>query len=157
MEAKPQLGQSMQEEQIRAALNAHWHASAAGDANAEHDIYDDDAICDYPQSGERILGRSNLQALRSHHPGKPSGFKVKRILGNGDVWITEYTITYQGRLVYTVSIMEFRNGKVVHETQYFGDPFEAPFQREKLLPQRQVFEKKTSMRTKKSNPCSKAE
>jgi len=26
------------------------------------DIYEDDAICDYPQSGERILGRSNLQA-----------------------------------------------------------------------------------------------
>ena len=70
----------MQDEQIREALNAHWSASAAGDANAEHDIYDDDAICDYPQSGERILGRSNLQALRSHHPGKPSGFNVKRIL-----------------------------------------------------------------------------
>ena len=58
----------MQEEQIREALNRHWHASADGDANAEHDIYEDDAICDYPQSGERILGRSNLQALRSHHP-----------------------------------------------------------------------------------------
>ena len=89
MKAKPQLEQSMREEQIREALNAHWHASAAGDANAEHDIYDDDAICDYPQSGERILGRSNLQALRSHHPGKPSGFNVKRILGNGDLWITD--------------------------------------------------------------------
>jgi hypothetical protein len=71
----------MQEEQIREALNRHWNASAAGDANAEHNIYDDDAICDYPQSGERILGRSNLQALRSHHPGKPSGFNVRRILG----------------------------------------------------------------------------
>ena len=64
MKAKPHLEQSMQEEQIRKALNTHWHASAAGDANAEHDIYDDDAVCDYPQSGERIL------ALRSHHPGK---------------------------------------------------------------------------------------
>jgi hypothetical protein len=63
-----------------------------------NDIYDDDAICDYPQSGERILGRSNSQALRSHHPGKPSGFKVKRIVGNGDLRITEYTITYQGRV-----------------------------------------------------------
>ena len=71
----------MQEEQIREALNKHWQASAVGDANAEHDIYADDAICDYPQSGERILGRSNLQALRSHHPGKPAGFNVKRILG----------------------------------------------------------------------------
>ena len=63
---------------------------------------------------------------RTHHPGKPSGFNVKRILGKGDLWITEYTITYQGRPAYTVSIMEFRDGKVVHETQYFADPFEAP-------------------------------
>jgi hypothetical protein len=116
----------MQEEQIREALTKHWQASAAGDVNAEHEIYADDAICDYPQSGERILGRSNLQALRSHHPGKPAGFNVKRILGTGTLWITEYTITYQGRSACTVSIMEFRDGKVVHETQYFADPFEAP-------------------------------
>ena len=73
------------EEQTRATLDRHWHASAVGDANAEHDIYDDDAICDYPQSGERILGRSNLQALRSEHPGKPADFNVKRILGKGDL------------------------------------------------------------------------
>jgi len=83
MKARPQLEQSMQEEQIRTALSGHWYGSAVGDANAEHDIYLDDAICDCPQSGERILGRSNLQALRSHHSGKPSGFDVKRILGNG--------------------------------------------------------------------------
>src|SRR5271169_3212085 len=80
-EAKPQLEQSGQEKQIRAALNEHWRASAAGDAEAEHDIYTDDAVCDYPQSGERILGRRNLQALRSHHPGKPSGFNIRRMLG----------------------------------------------------------------------------
>ena len=39
MNAEQQLEQSMQEEQIREALNAHWHASAAGDANAEHSEY----------------------------------------------------------------------------------------------------------------------
>jgi hypothetical protein len=117
---------SPQDDQIRAALDAHWRASASGDANAEHDIYADDAICDYPQSGERILGRANLQALRSHHPGKPSGFNVRRILGRADLWITEYIITYQGRPAFTVSIMEFHNGKVAHETQYFADPFDAP-------------------------------
>ena len=133
MKAKPKLEQSSKEDQIRTALNAHWRASAAGDANAEHDIYHDDAICDYPQSGERILGRSNLQALRSHHPGKPSGFNVKRILGQGDLWITEYIIIYQERSAYTVSIMEFRNGKVVRETQYFADPFEAPAWRSKWV------------------------
>jgi hypothetical protein len=126
---------SIQEEEIREALNRHWQASADGDANAEHDIYDDAAICDYPQSGERILGRANLQALRSHHPGHPSGFHVKRILGNGDLWITEYSITYEERTAYTVSIMEFRNGKVVHETQYFADSFEAPAWRRQWVKQ----------------------
>ncbi|HTJ29885.1 MAG TPA: nuclear transport factor 2 family protein [Acidobacteriaceae bacterium] len=116
----------VRKEQIREALDLHWRASAAGDVVTEHAIYEDDAICDYPQSGERILGRNNLQALRSHHPGKPSGFEVRRILGQGDLWVTEYTILYQGHATHTVSIMEFRGAKVVHETQYFADPFEAP-------------------------------
>lgn len=116
----------MQEDLIRKALDQHWDASAAGDLDTEHAIYNDDAICDYPQSGERILGRHNLQALRGHHPGRPSSFNVRRITGSGNLRITEYTITYQGRPAHTVSIMEFRDGKVVHETQYFADPFQAP-------------------------------
>ncbi|MGC1457233.1 MAG: nuclear transport factor 2 family protein [Steroidobacteraceae bacterium] len=126
MDATSQLEPSGHEEQIRESLERHWHASAAGDADAEHEIYAEDAVCEYPQSGERILGRRNLQALRTHHPGKPSGFAVRRIVGQGDLWITEYTITYQGQRAFTVSIMEFRNGKVVNETQYFADPFAAP-------------------------------
>ena len=116
----------MEEEQIREALNLHWRASAAGDTQTEHDIYDDNVVCDYPQSGERIHGRNNLQALRSHHPGKPAGFQVRRMVGDGELWITEYTINYQDRAAFTVSIMEFRATKVVRETQYFADPFEAP-------------------------------
>ncbi|WP_047496277.1 nuclear transport factor 2 family protein [Terriglobus sp. TAA 43] len=125
----------MSEPQIRAALDAHWQASAAGDLNAEHAIYDDNAICDYPQSGERIVGRSNLQALRGHHPGKPSGFHIRRISGQGNLWVTEYTIIYQGQPAFTVSIMEFRGDKVVHETQYFSDPFEAPGWRKQWVQQ----------------------
>jgi hypothetical protein len=117
----------MGEHENRVALDRHWAASASGDQEAEHDIYADDSICDYPQSAERIVGRRNLQALRSHHPGKPSGFEIKRIVGSGELWITEYLISYLGGAkLYTVSIMEFKDGKVVHETQYFGDPFEPP-------------------------------
>ena len=43
-----------------------------------------------------------------------------------DLWVTEYVINYEGKPFETVSIMEFKNGKVVHETQYFAEPFEAP-------------------------------
>jgi hypothetical protein len=51
---------------------------------------------------------------------------VRRIVGVGVLWVTEYFITYQGKTAYTVSIMEFRGDKVSHETQYFADPFAAP-------------------------------
>ena len=65
----------MEEQNIRVAIDRHWAASAAGDQVAEHEIYHGDVVCEYPQSGEVIRGRSNLQALRSHHPGRPSGFR----------------------------------------------------------------------------------
>lgn len=116
----------MEEQTVRAAIDRHWAASAAGDQVAEHEIYHDDAVGIYPQSGEVIRGRQNLQALRSHHPGKPSGFVVRRIVGEGNLWVTEYAIDYEGKSAFTVSIMEFRDGKVARETQYFADPFEAP-------------------------------
>ena len=113
-------------EPIEAVLRQHWAASAAGNQNIEHEIYHEQVICDYPQSGERIRGRQNLQKLRSHHPGHPTDFSVRRILGSGKLWLTEYTIAYQGRSFHTISIMEFENGKVVHETQYFAEPFDPP-------------------------------
>jgi hypothetical protein len=116
----------MEEQNIRKVIDRHWAASAAGDQIAEHQIYHDDMVCEYPQSGEVIRGRGNLQALRSHHPGRPSGFSIRRIVGKGNLWITEYVISYEGKRVYTVSIMEFRDGKVSHETQYFAEPFNAP-------------------------------
>jgi hypothetical protein len=113
----------MTERDIRDALDRHWSASDANDFEAEHDIYRDDAVLEYPQSGERIRGRQSIQASRVAQPNAKR-FKVRRIVGVGDLWITEYIITYDGQPSYTVSIMEFLDGKVARETQYFGDPFE---------------------------------
>ena len=117
---------SVEEQKIKQALDRHWAASAAGDQVIEHDIYCNDVVCEYPQSGEVIHGRENLKALRSHHPDKPSGFAVRRIVGNGNLWVSEYVISYKRKDAYTVSIMEFRDGKVARETQYFTDSFPAP-------------------------------
>jgi hypothetical protein len=108
---------------ICAALDRHWAASDANDFEVEHDIYQDDAVLEYPQSGERIRGRRNIQASRTAQPNKKR-FTVRRILGAGDLWVSEFILTYDGVPSYTVSIMEFSDNKVARETQYFGDPFE---------------------------------
>jgi len=113
----------MEDREIRDALDRHWAASDANDFAVEHQIYREDAVLEYPQSGERIRGRSNIQASRTVQPNFKR-FSVRRIIGAGDLWVTEFVLTYDGRPSYTVSIMEFDGGKVARETQYFGDPFE---------------------------------
>ena len=113
----------MAENEIREALYRHWAASDANEFELEHDIYRDDAVLEYPQSGERIRGRRNIQESRTVQPNSKR-FTVCRIVGTGDLWVTEFILTYDDKPSYTVSIMEFRDGKVAHETQYFGDPFE---------------------------------
>jgi hypothetical protein len=110
---------------IRAALDQHWAASDANDFETEHRIYHEDAVLDYPQSGERTRGRSNIHNQRRSQPSNKR-FTVQRIIGGGDLWITELILTYDNKPSYTVSIMEFRGDKVVRETQYFADPFVAP-------------------------------
>ena len=113
----------MRDPEIRAALDRHWAASDADDFEVEHQIYQEDAVLEYPQSGERIRGRRNIQASRTVQPNKKR-FTVRRIVGAGDLWITEFVLSYDGVPSYTVSIMEFRDGLVAHETQYFADRFE---------------------------------
>jgi hypothetical protein len=81
-------------------------------------------VLEYPQSGERIRGRRNIEITRTHQPSKKR-FAVRRVIGSDNLWITECVLTYDGRPSYTVSIMEFSGDKVARETQYFADPFEA--------------------------------
>ncbi|MFZ0972312.1 MAG: hypothetical protein WAN22_08805 [Solirubrobacteraceae bacterium] len=109
---------------IRARIQEHWDASERGDADVEHAIYAADAILDYPQSGERFRGRSTIQAQRGGNPAERH-FTVRRIQGGAGLWVSECVITYDGVPTYSVSIMEFTDSFVAHETQYFADPFPA--------------------------------
>lgn len=115
----------MESDETRAALERHWSVSGKDDPELVHQIYHDDVVVEYPQSGERIVGRHNLEALRTAYPAKLE-FAIRRILGRNDLWVTEYVITYDGKPVNTVSIMEFRDGKVARETLYFADGFDPP-------------------------------
>jgi ketosteroid isomerase-like protein len=114
---------AMPDDDVRDALQRHWAASDVNDFDTEHDIYRDDAVLEYPQSGERIRSRANIQASRMAQPSDKR-FTVRRILGSGELWITELVLAYDGEPFYVVSIMEFEDGKVVRETQYFDGAFE---------------------------------
>jgi hypothetical protein len=113
----------MHDDDVRAALLIHWTASDANDFVTEHQIYRADAVLEYPQSGERIRGRHDIQASREAQPSTKR-FTVRRVLGGGDLWISELVLTYDGEPFYVVSVMEFDGGEVVRETQYFGEAFE---------------------------------
>jgi hypothetical protein len=127
MNDQPQKQQysGVRDQEIRAALDQHWAASDANDFETEHRIYREDAVLEYPQSGERTRGRRNIQNQRASKPSKKR-FTVRRIIGRGNLWVTEFVLSYDGKPSYTVSIMEFKDDKVARETQYFGDPFVAP-------------------------------
>jgi len=115
----------VRDQEIRNALDQHWAASDVNDVETEHSIYHEDAVLEYPQSGERTRGRRNIQSQRASQPSTKR-FSVRRIIGAGDLWISEFILTYDGKPSHTVSIMEFRGNKVARETQYFAEPFAAP-------------------------------
>jgi hypothetical protein len=108
----------MDESAIRmSAIEQRWAKPISGD------LYEEDVILDFPQSGERIRGRANLVAQRSADPDHPSIAKVLRITGSGTVWVSEVVIMYDGKPWYTINIHEFRGDKVFRETQYFAQAF----------------------------------
>lgn len=112
----------MSDDDVRAALQRHWSASDADDFAAEHEIYDEQAVLEYPQSGERIRGRQRIQASRMAQPDKKR-FAVRSLKGERSLWVSELVMRYGDRVVHMVSVMEFAGDKVIRETQYFAEPF----------------------------------
>src|SRR5271155_5756372 len=111
---KEERDSAVRDQEIRAALDQHWAASDANDFETEHLIYHEDAVLDYPQSGERTRSRRNIQGQRASQPNKKR-FTIRRIVGSGDLWVTEFVLTYDSRPSYTVSIMEFKDDRVARE------------------------------------------
>ena len=98
----------------------------AGDHETSHEIYADDAVLEFPQSGERFVGKRNFLEWRQQYPAAVQA-KVRRIRGGGNLWIVEVSISYDGgEWQYGVSILEFRDNLVIHETIYGTPGWEAP-------------------------------
>ena len=115
----------LDEGEVRRLAEEQFAKMRAGDFAGAHEWYDGAVIVEWPQSGERIRGRENLLALRLAYPAGVK-FEVRRIVARPGLGVSEYVIRYDGTPVHVIAIVEFGDAKVVRETHYFAEPFEAP-------------------------------
>lgn len=109
--------------ELVAALHRHWDYSGK-DEDIAHEIYHENAVLEFPQSGERFEGVENFREWRRQYPAELS-FHLRRISHRDDLVVTEYLISYDhAAWMFTVSIMQFRGERVAHERIYIMDGFE---------------------------------
>jgi ketosteroid isomerase-like protein len=115
----------MDDAERRAQIRQYWETTS-GDQDVVHAIYHDDAVLEFPQSGERFEGVANFKEWRSQYPAGVK-LEMRELRGQGDLWIGEGTISYDdGPPQAAVNILEFRGDKLARETIYVAEPFEAP-------------------------------
>jgi ketosteroid isomerase-like protein len=116
---------------IRATLAA---LLSALDPDAEYELRHEDFVADMPQSCERVHGREAMRELQRTFPPevKPT-FTVRRIIGSGDLWTVEAEGIYGGQIFHVVAILELGGGKILRQTRYYAEPFEAPQRRAHLV------------------------
>ena len=115
----------MHDAEKRRMLEEHWqqHANAA-DFEQAHAIYHEDAILEWPQSGERFVGKDTLRAMREGAPRLE--FTTWRIVGAGDVWTVENLMRVAGGTPsMTINVLELRGDKVAREIVYITERFDA--------------------------------
>ena len=89
-------------------------------------MYREDAVLEFPQSGERFEGVENFREWRSNYPAN-TRFEFREVRGDGDVWVAEVTVRYdEGPRNYGVSVLEIRDGKIARESIYVTEGFGAP-------------------------------
>ena len=114
----------LDEENLLRALRRHWEYEGK-DYDISHEIYHDDAVLEFPQSGERFTGKQAFLTWRRSYPAKID-FRIRRISHEGDLWVTENLISYDGSpWMFTVNIIRFRGDRIAHERLYVTEGFEA--------------------------------
>jgi hypothetical protein len=113
----------MDEATVRSMLEQHF---GSGDPHDSHAMYHDDAVLEFPQSGERFVGVENLREWRSDYPASTK-VEFREIRGRDDLWVAEISISYdEGAWNFGISILEFRGDKIARESIYVAEGWEAP-------------------------------
>jgi SnoaL-like domain len=108
---------------VKAMLLQHFESD---DPHRSHAMYQDDAVLEFPQSGERFVGVENMREWRTGYPASTT-VDVREVRGEGDHWVAEISIRYDdGPWNFGISILEFRDDKIARESIYITEGWEAP-------------------------------
>jgi hypothetical protein len=107
-------------------LERFWRGHEAGDPDALAAELHNEVVVSWPQSGEHIHGKGNMDAINRALPGGHPTGELIEMRAIGDVGILEMKLDYGGETVYVVEILELKDDKVHRATEYFADPFDAP-------------------------------
>jgi ketosteroid isomerase-like protein len=116
----------MSDARNRATIDALVKAINARDLQALDEVFTEDVVMEWPQSGERIRGGSNRREIYRRFPSLPA-VTPRHTTGSGDVWVLEATLDYgDGEPYQAVFIFSMRDGKIAKEVAYWSKPFPAP-------------------------------
>ncbi len=104
-----------------------WERIEARDWDGVAKLIAEDAVIEWPVSGERIVGRANFVAVNSDDGyADERSVELLRILADGDLVVTEVEIP-QDHVVYrAVSLWTVRDGEVVGAREYWTSPGQDP-------------------------------
>jgi SnoaL-like domain len=116
----------MSDESARLGVVRRYWEYPGADVDRAHEIYHDDAVVEFPQSGERFEGLDNFRVWREQYPAHVE-FRIRRVVGSGELWVSEVSVRYDGGpWMFGVSVLEFDGLKVRRERIYGAEPWEAP-------------------------------
>ncbi|WP_185910849.1 nuclear transport factor 2 family protein [Streptomyces sp. WAC07149] len=108
-----------------------WERIEARDWDGVAGLVAEDAVIEWPVSGERIVGRANFVAVLRDEEDDTGGrsigsVEVLRILADGDLVVTEVEIPEDHVLYRAVSLWTVRGGQVVGAREYWTSPGQDP-------------------------------
>jgi SnoaL-like domain len=106
-------------------VRRYWEYAGA-DVDRADEIYHEDAVLEFPQSGERFEGVAGFTEWRRRYPADVR-FRVRRVTARDDLVVAEVSVSYDGGAeMYGVQLLEFRGDKVARERIYVMEGWEAP-------------------------------
>ena len=117
---------SIEHDYVEDRIAAHFGAIGKDEVLAA-EIYADDAVLEYVQSGERIRGKADIIASRQAYPGRPASFEVHRSGGSPELQVVELTLRFEGDEPHpVVAVLEFRDAMCILERIYIAEPWDPP-------------------------------